>query len=404
MAINGFGQASKKAYEEASKIACESIASVRTIAVLAKEGAIIADFKRQCDIPHRISFKAAKLTALAYGVAEASPTIVWAISLYYGGMLVIWGTGEPKPILLTVFCLIFTASQIGKISGRAKSFADGNVAAASICDLLDHAPLIDVCSGGGEVRETISGSASISNVDFCYPTRPDVPILKNFTLDIVAGKTVALVGPSGSGKSTIVALLERWYDVNRGSASVDGTDVRNWNLRNLRSHMSLVGQEPALFNVSIRDNIAYGAVGACDGGMICDAAKLANIHHFIRSLPNGYDTLVGEKGCQLSGGQKQRIAIARALIRNPKMLLLDEATSALDASSEKAVQDALDVASKGRTTIVIAHRLATIQKADLILFVQKGLIVESGTHVQLLALKGEYFMFVSKQKVTMTPL
>lgn len=222
-------------------------------------------------------------------------------------------------------------------------------------------------------------------------------ILNGLNLDAMAGKTVALVGQSGCGKSTVVALLQRWYDVSQGAASYDNIDVRDWNLQNLRSHMALVGQEPVLFNLTVRENIAYGAIGKVDDAMIYDAAKLANIHTFVSELPLGYDTMVGEKGGQLSGGQKQRIAIARALIRNPRLLLLDEATSALDSESEKVVQDALDVAAKDRTTIVIAHRLSTIQNAELILVVEAGQIVESGNHQELLRIRGKYFAFVQQQ-------
>lgn len=196
----------------------------------------------------------------------------------------------------------------------------------------------------------------------------------------------------------MLGLLERWYDVTEGAAEMDEKDVRLWNLKYLREQMALVGQEPILFDFSIRENIAYGALdGKATDEEIEAAARMANIHDFVTSLPKGYDTDVGEKGGQLSGGQKQRIAIARALIRNPKLLLLDEATSALDSESEKVVQEALDRAARGRTTIVIAHRLSTIQNADRIYVVKGGKVIETGTHGELVDLGGAYAELVNQQ-------
>jgi ABC-type multidrug transport system fused ATPase/permease subunit len=217
------------------------------------------------------------------------------------------------------------------------------------------------------------------------------------SFDVKPGKTVALVGHSGCGKSTIMGLLERWYDSTEGRVFYDSLGITEWNIKNLRSHMAIVGQEPILFNISIRENIAYGALSPPDELAIQEASKLANIHNFIVGLPDKYETLVGEMGGKLSGGQKQRIAIARALIRNPRLLLLDEATSALDSESEHVVQEALDAASKGRTTLVIAHRLSTIQNADLILVVDKGRIVEHGTHYELVRLNGIYCDLAKQQ-------
>eukprot|EP00842_Homolaphlyctis_polyrhiza_P002869 jgi/Hompol1/3583/HPOL_006629-RA len=201
-------------------------------------------------------------------------------------------------------------------------------------------------------------------------------ILTGLSMDAQPGTTVAFVGRSGCGKSTVLGLVERWYDTITGTAEFDGLDVRKWNLKSLRSHMALVGQEPILFNISIKENIAFGAIGEFTDAQIIEAAKLANIHDFVSTLPKGYDTLVGEKGGQLS------------------------ATSALDSDSEKVVQQALDAAAKGRTTLVIAHRLSTIQGADKILVVNGGKIVESGTHFELIDKRGEYFELVSQQMLT----
>ena len=220
--------------------------------------------------------------------------------------------------------------------------------------------------------------------------------MDGFNLKVEVGKTYALVGPSGCGKSTVVQLLQRFYDPNRGVVLVGGKDVRSLNVKWLRQHIGVVSQEPVLFDTTIAENILYGKEGATIEEMK-DAAKNANAHDFISKLPNGYDTFVGEGGTQLSGGQKQRIAIARALIRDPKILLLDEATSALDTESESIVQQALDNARTGRTTIVIAHRLSTIQNADVIASIESGKVFEKGTHLELMDKGGLYYELVTAQ-------
>jgi ATP-binding cassette subfamily B (MDR/TAP) protein 1 len=221
-------------------------------------------------------------------------------------------------------------------------------------------------------------------VDFSYPARPDIQIFKDFNLKIQAGRSQALVGASGSGKSTVIALIERFYDPCGGKVAIDGKDIRTLNLKSLRLKIGLVQQEPVLFASSILENIAYGKEGATEEEVI-EAAKTANVHGFVSQLPDGYKTAVGERGMQLSGGQKQRIAIARAVLKDPAILLLDEATSALDAESECVLQEALERLMKGRTTVLVAHRLSTIRGVDRIAVVQDGRIVEHGSHNDLLA-------------------
>ncbi|GFS68458.1 ATP-dependent translocase ABCB1 [Nephila pilipes] len=217
-------------------------------------------------------------------------------------------------------------------------------------------------------------------------------------MEIESGKTVALVGSSGCGKSTCIQLIERFYDTDSGNILLDDVNIKDINVRNLRSHIGLVFQEPVLFSCSIAENIAYGNnFEPVDMNEVIAAARKANIHQFIASLPQGYATTVGTKGTQLSGGQKQRVAIARALLRDPKILLLDEATSALDTESEHIVQEALDNARNGRTCIIIAHRLTTIQTADFIIVVHKGRVVERGTHQDLLKMKGYYYKLHNNQ-------
>jgi len=293
------------------------------------------------------------------------------------------------------------------ISQSSIFFTDTNkakAAAKNVFHIIDRVPEIDVrCEKGNNLSADMQGSLTLEKINFQYPQRKDVQVYRDVTFDIKAGETVALVGASGCGKSTVVALLERFYDVNRtrdwetnrdtktfGGISLDGVDIRDLNLRDLRANLGLVSQEPTLFGTSIAENIRYGKDDATMDEIMA-AAKNANAHNFIMEFPDGYDTDVGKMGGKLSGGQKQRVAIARALIRNPKVLLLDEATSALDAESEKIVQEALDkaISIAKRTTIIIAHRLSTIQQADKIVVFSnednKGSrIVEVGKHADLM--------------------
>ncbi|KAJ3111273.1 ATP-binding cassette, sub-B (MDR TAP), member 4 [Phlyctochytrium bullatum] len=307
----------------------------------------------------------------------------------------------PQNVFKVMFCVIFTAISAGQALSFAPNYVQAKLAAFSVFDLLDTKSKIDPTSEEGAPEgKGPKGKVELKNVVFRYPSRPDVPVLNGLNVSALIGKTVAMVGPSGCGKSTVIALVERWYDVLDGTCEVSDLDVRSWRLKSLREEMALVGQEPVLFNLSLRENIMYGAYnGVASQEEIEAAAKLANIHDFVTTLPEGYNTIVGSKGGQLSGGQKQRVAIARALIRNPKLLLLDEATSALDSESERVVQEALDRAAKGRTTLVIAHRLATIQTADVIVVFDKGQVVEMGTYQELIALGGRFAELAAAQSL-----
>jgi len=257
--------------------------------------------------------------------------------------------------------------------------------------LLDRRPAIENSPGIGLQIKSAIGSVLFDKVNFHYPTRPSAKILRELSLGIEPGKSVALVGPSGCGKSTCIQLILRFYDPISGKVKFDDNDISALNLDSLRRQMAIVAQEPALFDRTIKDNIAYGDHSReLNMDQIIDAAKMANIHTFIAGLPSGYETRVGEMGTQLSGGQKQRVAIARSLVRNPKLLLLDEATSALDTESEMVVQQALEVASSGRTSVTIAHRLSSIQNSDTILVLNNGIVSEAGTHNELLSKRGIY--------------
>lgn len=306
------------------------------------------------------------------------------------------------------FAIIFGAMSLSHMAPEAQAVSVGRAAAAKVFATIDRVPPIDSADEGGAKPEKVVGRITFEDVVFNYPARPDVPILTGLNLDVAPGTNAALVGASGSGKSTVVSLVERFYDPLSGAVKLDGTDIKALNLKWLRQQIGLVQQEPCLFSTTIRNNVAHGLIGSRFENetedekfrRVQEACMKANAHSFIEKLPQGYDTLVGERGFLLSGGQKQRIAIARAIVSDPRILLLDEATSALDTQSEALVQDALDKAAAGRTTITIAHRLSTIRDADQIYVIGNGGVLERGTHAQLLAgPEGPYAQLVNAQKL-----
>ncbi|KAJ1366073.1 Ubiquitin carboxyl-terminal hydrolase isozyme L1 [Parelaphostrongylus tenuis] len=269
-------------------------------------------------------------------------------------------------------------------------------AAGSLYEILDREVEIDPYDAGGLKPDYLKGRITVTNLKFTYPTRPDVEVLKEISFEANPGETIALVGASGSGKSTIIQLLLRYYNPQEGKITIDGVEIDKINIEFLRNFIGVVSQEPVLFNITIEENIKYGRENVSNDE-ITTALRRANAYNFVKEFPNGVKTNVGDRGTQISGGQKQRIAIARALVRDPKVLLLDEATSALDTESERVVQQALENASKGRTTIVVAHRLSTIRNADKIIVMKNGEIVEVGIHDELIARKGVYYELVNAQ-------
>jgi ATP-binding cassette subfamily B (MDR/TAP) protein 1 len=276
-------------------------------------------------------------------------------------------------------------------------------AAAELKILFDRQPTIDTWSEDGATLSNVEGTIEFRDVHFRYPTRPEQPVLRGINLSVKPGQYIALVGASGCGKSTTIALLERFYDPLVGGIYIDGKEISSLNINDYRSYIALVSQEPTLYQGTIRENVLLGADRQdVPDEAIEHACREANIYDFIMSLPDGFSTIVGSKGSMLSGGQKQRVAIARALLRDPKVLLLDEATSALDSESEHVVQAALDKAAKGRTTIAVAHRLSTIQKADIIYVFDQGRIVEQGTHHDLMQKGGRYSELVNLQSLGKT--
>ncbi|KAJ1558809.1 Multidrug resistance protein 1 [Nowakowskiella sp. JEL0078] len=386
-------------YADAGAIAEQVISGIRTVYAFSLQTRFQGKYDEELEKAHKSDLKKGQAIGTGFGLFMFTLFCTYGLAFYYGSRLVLWGEMTPGNVLVVFMSILLGAFSLITLPPNLSAMSSARGAAYKIFGTIDRVPEIDTDCVDGEKPEKLEGSIQFQNVKFFYPTRPDVTILNDLTLEVKPGMTVAFVGPSGSGKSTSVALVQRFYDVISGSVSIDGINIKDYNIKYLRENIGVVSQEPVLFNTTIKQNILMGAVRPVTESDLITACKLANCHNFISSLPNGYDTMTGESGSQLSGGQKQRIAIARALIRDPKILLLDEATSALDTQSERIVQRALDTASKNRTTIVIAHRLSTIKNADLIVVMSKGDIIEKGTHNELLALGGTYYQLVEKQKI-----
>ncbi|XP_069716416.1 ATP-binding cassette sub-family B member 5 [Phaenicophaeus curvirostris] len=396
--VSGHAAQDQKALEEAGRISTESVENIRTVASLAREEAFYERYITSLNGPYRDSLKKAPLYGFTYGIAQCADYFINAAVFRFGAWLIAHCLSNFENVFIVFSSIIFAAMNVGQSTSLAPDYGKAKISAQRIFQLLDRKPLIDSYSEEGEKLSNFEGNIEFRNIHFKYPTRPEVQVLQGLNLKVNKGQTLALVGSSGCGKSTSIQLLERFYNPVEGQVLADGFDTRSLHLQWLRSRLGLVSQEPILFDCSIAENIQYGDNSrVVSQEEIEEAAKAANIHSFIERLPEKYNTRVGEKGTQLSGGQKQRIAIARALVRNPAVLLLDEATSALDTESEKIVQKALDNARQGRTCIVIAHRLTTVQSADIIAVIQNGRVVEQGTHSQLLAKEGHYYALVNAQ-------
>ncbi|XP_040289642.1 ATP-dependent translocase ABCB1-like [Bufo bufo] len=386
----------QKALEEAGKISTEVVENIRTVVSLTKEDVFYEKYNASLTGSYRNALKIAPFYGLACAIAESLQFLICAPVFSLGGWLVAHCYIYIENVFLTFFMITFTARKVAHPDSFTLNLGAAKFSAERIFKLVDRIPAIDIYSEEGQTLKQMEGNLEFKNIQFVYPTRPNVQILQGLNLKVSKGQTLALVGSSGCGKSTVVQLLERFYDPGEGQVLADGIDITSLHLKWLRSQIGIVSQEPILFDCSIKENIQYGDNSRLvPQEEVIEAAKAANIHTFIMNLPQGYNTRVGDKGAQLSGGQKQRIAIARALVRKPKVLLLDEATSALDTESEKIVQQALDNARQGRTCIVIAHRLSTIQNADIIAVIKNGKVVEYGTHNQLLANQADYYALVN---------
>ncbi|KAL9007236.1 MAG: hypothetical protein Q9188_000039 [Gyalolechia gomerana] len=395
-----FQERAKKAYQGSASYACEATSAIRTVASLTREDDVWEHYHESLVAQGQKSLRSILKSSILYAASQSFMFLCIGLGFWYGGTLIASHEYTMFQFFLCFSAIIFGAQSAGTIFSFAPDMGKAKHAAKELKTLFDRQPAIDSWSLDGERLNHVEGTIEFRNVHFRYPTRPEQPVLRGLSLTVKPGQYIALVGASGCGKSTTIALMERFYDPLSGGIFVDGRDISSYNINDYRGFLALVSQEPTLYQGSIRENILLGADH--DDVLeeaIVQACKDANIYDFITSLPDGFSTIVGSKGSMLSGGQKQRIAIARALLRDPKILLLDEATSALDSESEKVVQAALDAAAQGRTTIAVAHRLSTIQKADIIYVFDQGRIVEQGTHDHLLKVRGKYFELVNLQSL-----
>lgn len=393
-------QKNKKAHEESAQIACEAAGAIRTVASLTREDACLELYSESLDEPLRNSNRTSLWSCLLYSISQSFAFFAIALVFWYGSRLVSYREFTSKQFFTALMSTLFGAIQAGNVFAFMPDISSARGGASDMIRLLDAQPEVDAESTEGKVPKNVKGHIRLQDIHFRYPTRPGVRVLRGLDLSVEPGTYVALVGASGCGKSTVIQLIERFYDPLSGTVSIDDQSISDLNVQEYRKQLALVSQEPTLYAGTIRFNVLLGAtkpVSEVTQEELEAACRDANILEFIQSLPDGFETNVGGKGSQLSGGQKQRIAIARALIRNPKVLLLDEATSALDTNSEKVVQAALDKAATGRTTIAIAHRLSTIQNADRIYFIKEGTVSESGTHDELIARRGDYYEYVLLQ-------
>ncbi len=366
----------------------ETLSGIRLVKTSSAEGHERERFHGLTADYLRVFLRTERLRALAAPLTEMMAALGTVLLLWYGARLVVLDRSLDGAMFVGFLALSMKLYGPVKYAARFPAMVQpGVVAGERIFEFLDSPP---------EIRDSedsrpfpgLERQIAFENVSFRY--RAGQPVLRDISVEVPKGTVVALVGPSGAGKTTMVDLVGRFYDVTAGRITIDGTDIREFGIRSLRSALGVVSQETILFHDTVRANIAYGSPDDVGHGRIVEAAEAAHAHRFISELPDGYDTVVGERGTELSGGQRQRLAIARALLRNPPILILDEATSALDSESERLVQDALERLLAGRTVFVIAHRLSTVQRADLTLVLDRGRIVERGTHAELLALGGLY--------------
>jgi ABC transporter, ATP-binding protein, msbA family len=373
----------------------ETVGGLRVIKAFNAEQIFSKRFGESSQTFNRLSNKVMNRQNLGSPMSEFLGILMIAILLWFGGSLVLVDKTLEGTQFIAFMGLAYNILTPAKaISKASYDMRRGNAAAERILEILDYENPIKEREDA-VVMKDFTTAISVKDITFAYA---DLPVLTNFSLEVPKGKTVALVGQSGSGKSTIANLITRFYDVNEGAILIDGVDVKDMQTASLRKLIGVVSQDSILFNDTIKNNLLIGKPDATDEELVT-AAKIANAYEFIKDLPEGFDTNIGDAGSKLSGGQKQRLSIARAVLKNPPIMVLDEATSALDTESERLVQSALENMMKHRTSIVIAHRLSTIQNADLIVVMQKGRIVEQGTHTELIQKNGMYKRLVEMQTI-----
>jgi ATP-binding cassette subfamily B protein len=384
------------ALASANEVAEEAISGIRTVRSFAAEGAESSRYSARTQNAYALAKKrvlagASFMAAGSFAAYAAAAAVFW-----YGGRLVLRGQMTVGGLTSFLVYTLIVAFSLGALADLWADFMRSLGAAERIFELLDRKP--EMAPSGGVVLAQVRGEVALEEVRFAYPSRKDVRVIDGISLRLSPDEVVAVVGPSGAGKSTLSALIGRLYDPDSGHLRLDGRDLRDLDVGFLRRQIGTVAQEPILFSTTVAENIRYGRPGASEAE-IAAAARAANAHAFIERFPQGYQTLVGERGVQLSGGQKQRVAIARAVLKDPRILVLDEATSALDAESEHLVKEALERLMKGRTTLIIAHRLSTVKDADRVVVLDAGRIVQSGPHSMLLREDGLYRRLVEKQFV-----
>ncbi len=382
---------------EATASAEEAFSQIRTVQSFVQEPAERERYGQRIGESVRAALVRAQIRGVFFGVLTFSTFVGIVIVLWQGGLQVLEGQLTPGELVQFLLYTITIAAAIGALASFFSSYQEAVGAAQRVFEILETDPAITDPKSPAELPSPSRGSVSFEGVSFRYGRDPTLPwILEDIDLACAPGEVVALVGPSGGGKTTLVSLLPRFWDPDRGRVLLDGMDIRSLRLADLRSAIAIVPQDPALFSGTIRENIAYARPGASLEDVV-SAARAAHADEFVDRLPEKYETLVGERGIKLSGGQRQRVAIARAILKDPAILILDEATSNLDTESERLIEDALSKLLVGRTTLIIAHRLSTVRRADRLVVVDRGRIVEEGTHAELLELRGLYARLYQRQ-------
>lgn len=384
--IRKSGSRIQEAAADITSVLQENVSSARVIKSFVRENYEVARFDKENMNNFRANMKNAQLMATLTPTIEFVAAIGVTIILWYGGNSVINGEITAGSLVAFLTYAVNISNPIKRLSRVIGNIQKALAAAQRVFDVLDLPETIKDAENAKQLPP-VKGKVSFNNVSFSY--NPGEQVISNISFDVKPGQMIAFVGPSGAGKSTVASLLPRFYDVDKGSITIDGEDLRGLTLDSLREQVGIVPQETVLFNGTVYDNILYGRLDATKEEVEA-AAKAANAHNFIMELPQGYETRLGDRGMNISGGQRQRISIARAILKNPQILILDEATSALDTESERVVQEALDRLMVGRTSFVIAHRLSTIKNADRIMVLEKGQLVEQGTHEELMEMNGLY--------------